>query len=75
MFYVMCGIVFAIIWVTAIFISLVNLIIDSHIMVAKVKLKNILCLICSTGMLIYALSVVYAYYDFYTTTSYVVYLN
>lgn len=75
MFYVMCGIVFAIIWVAAIFISLVNLIIDSHTMVAKVKLKNILCLICSTGMLIYALGVIYSYYDFYTTTSYVVYLN
>lgn len=75
MFYVMCGIVFAIIWVAAIFISLVNLIIDSHAMVAKVKLKNILCLICSTGMLIYALGVIYSYYDFYTTTSYVVYLN
>lgn len=75
MFYVMCGIVFAIIWVAAIFISLVNLIIDSHTMIAKVKLKNILCLICSTGMLIYALGVIYSYYDFYTTTSYVVYLN
>ena len=75
MFYVMCGIVFAIIWVAAIFISLVNLIIDSHNMVAKMKLKNILCLICSTGMLIYALGVIYSYYDFYTTTSYVVYLN
>lgn len=75
MFYVMCGIVFAIIWVAAIFISLVNLIIDSHNMVAKMKLKNILCLICSTGMLIYALGVIYSYYDFYATTSYVVYLN
>lgn len=75
MFYVACGIVFASIWVVAIFLSFVNLVIDSHSMQAKMKLKNILCLICSTGMLIYALCVIYSYYEFYTTTSYVVYFN
>lgn len=75
MFYVICGIVFASIWVVAIFLSFVNLVIDSHNMQAKMKLKNILCLTCSTGMLIYALGVIYSYYDFYTTTSYVVYFN
>lgn len=75
MFYVVCGIVFASIWVVAIFLSFVNLVIDSHNMQAKMKLKNILCLICSTGMLIYALGVIYSYYDFYTSTSYVVYFN
>ena len=75
MFYVVCGIVFASIWVVAIFLSFVNLVIDSHNMQAKMKLKNIFCLICSTGMLIYALGVIYSYYEFYTTTSYVVYFN